>query len=149
MGWPEHKPFAEGGFSKVWRVTYRGELVVAKVLARAAGAQSIRNAEAWMHGVKKEVAILHRLSACPNIVTVLGVYETPDGAVVLMEYASGGSLSAYLHSTTADYTSVSMGTGMGAGTSAGTGSGTATSMDSAGRAGGRRPTHDLRPARNR
>ena len=145
VGWPEHKPFAEGGFSKVWRVTYRGEMVVAKVLARAAGAQSIRNAEAWMHGVKKEVAILHRLSACPNIVTVLGVYETPDGAVVLMEYASGGSLSAYLHSTTADYTSVSMGTGMGAGTSAGTGSGTATSMDSAGRAGGHMPPVELLP----
>jgi serine/threonine protein kinase len=94
--WHEEQPFAQGGFCKVWRVTYGGEVVAAKVLVRA-GAQSIRKAEAWMNSVKKEAAIMHRLSACANIVTVLGVFEKADGAVLLMEYASGGSLRDYLH----------------------------------------------------
>ena len=108
--WHEDAPFAEGGFSKVWRVTYRGEVVVAKVLVRA-GAQSISKAEAWMNGVKKEAAILHRLSACDSIVKVLGLFEKVDGAVLLMEYASGGSLRDYLHGAASGTAGTDTGTG--------------------------------------
>ena len=94
--WHEDSAFAAGGFSTVWRVMYCGEVVAAKVVTRPA-ARSIRKAEAWLHGVKKEAAILHRLSACDSIVNVLGIYEKADGVVVLMEYASGGTLRDYLH----------------------------------------------------
>jgi hypothetical protein len=100
--WHEDREFAAGGFSTVWRVTYRGAVVAAKVIARPGAQQSIRKAEAWLHGVKKEAAFLHRLSACENIVNVLGIFEKPDGAVVLMEYASGGTLHDYLHGTSMD-----------------------------------------------
>jgi succinate dehydrogenase hydrophobic anchor subunit len=99
--WHEDSAFAAGGFSTVWRVTYCGEVVAAKVLTRP-GAQSIRKAETWLHGVKKEAAILHRLSACDNIVNVLGIFERPNGAVLLMEYASGGTLSNHLHGASMD-----------------------------------------------
>jgi hypothetical protein len=121
--WHEERAFAAGGFSTVWRVTYCGEVVAAKVLTRPPGAQSIRKAEAWLHGVKKEAAILHRLSACDNIVNVLGIYERPDGAVVLMEYASGGTLRDYLHGVSMDDASTFTGTaGTGTGKSASTSS---------------------------
>jgi hypothetical protein len=50
--------------------------------------------EAWLHGVKKEAAFLHRLSACESIINVIGILK-PDGAVVLVEYASGGTLRDY------------------------------------------------------
>jgi hypothetical protein len=109
--WHEDRAFAAGGFSTVWRVLYCGEVVAAKVLARPPRAQSIRKAEAWLHGIKKEAAILHRLSACDNIVNVLGMYERPDGAVVLMEYASGGTLRDYLHGVNMDDASTFTGTG--------------------------------------
>jgi serine/threonine protein kinase len=116
--------------------------VAAKVLARALGAQSIRKAEAWMHGVKKEAAILHRLSACPNIINVVGVYEKRDGAVVLMEYASGGSLRDFLHGIdTGD---------SGTGTGTGTGKGGSTSSSTTGTAGtgvGALPAAPLEPLR--
>jgi serine/threonine protein kinase len=129
--WHEPRPFAAGGFSTVWRVTHCGAVVAAKVLERP-GAQSIRKAEAWMNGVKKEAAILHRLSACENIVSVLGIFERDDGAaVVLMEYASGGSLRDYLHGTDAG-----TGTGTGLGTGKSMDTGTAGSMGSGARSAG-------------
>jgi hypothetical protein len=95
--WHEDKPFAEGGFSTVWRVTYRGEIVAAKVLQRSQVAQSMRSTRRWLDGVEREVRILHHLSACANIINVLGVYERAEGAVVFMEYASGGTLYEHLH----------------------------------------------------
>jgi hypothetical protein len=119
--WHEERAFAAGGFSTVWRVMYCGEVVAAKVVTRP-GAQSIRKAEAWLHGVKKEAAILHRLSACENIVNVLGIFERADGAVVLMEYASGGTLRDYLHGIRLDDASTFTGTGTGTGKSASTSS---------------------------
>jgi tRNA A-37 threonylcarbamoyl transferase component Bud32 len=94
--WHESAPFAQGGFSKVWRVTFLGEVVAAKVLPRVRGLQNVKEVEEWIHSVKREVAILHSLSVCDNIVTVLGVYIRADDAVVLMEYASGGDLRSYL-----------------------------------------------------
>jgi hypothetical protein len=129
--WHEDSAFAAGGFSTVWRVTYCGEVVAAKVLTRP-GAQSIRKAEAWLHGVKKEAAILHRLSACDNIVNVLGIYEKADGAVVLMEYASGGTLRDYLHGISMDDASTFTGTGTGTGKSASTSSSVADSTAAGG-----------------
>ena len=125
----------------MWRVTYCGEVVAAKVLARPPGAQSIRKAEAWLHGVKKEAAILHRLSACDNIVNVLGIYENSDGAVVLMEYAAGGTLRDYLHGISMDDASTFTGTGTGK--SASTGSSLANST--AGGAGARAAVGDPLP----
>jgi serine/threonine protein kinase len=110
--WHEGREFAAGGFSAVWRVMYCGEVVAAKVVKRP-GAQSIREAEKWLHGVKKEAAILHRLSACANIVNVLGIFERPDGAVVLMEYAAGGTLRDHIHGISMDDPSTVMGTGTG------------------------------------
>jgi serine/threonine protein kinase len=118
--WHEDEPFAAGGFSTVWRVQYSGAVVAAKVIARTPGAQSIRKAEAWMHSVKKEAAILHRLSACPSIVNVIGLFEMPDGAaVVLMEYASGGCLRNYLHGSQPEDTPTGTGTGKSASTGTG------------------------------
>jgi hypothetical protein len=112
--WPEDEPFATGGFSQVFRVSFRGTIVAAKVLARAQ-AQSLADAEGWLHGVKREAAIMHRLAECKNIVTVLGLFEKADGAVVLMEYASGGTLGDYLRGVPADPS-----TGTTTGTSGGT-----------------------------
>jgi hypothetical protein len=116
--WHEDTPFAAGGFSTVWRVMYRGRVVAAKAIIRPPGAHSIRKAEQWLHGVKKEAAILHRLSACDNIVNVLGIFERPDGAVVLMEYASGGTLHDHLHGIS--MADMSTGTGTGASLTSGT-----------------------------
>jgi hypothetical protein len=110
--WHEDRAFAAGGFSTVWRVQYCDEVVAAKVITRP-GAQSFRRAEEWLNGVKKEAAILHRLSACENIVNVLGIFERPDGAVVLMEYAAGGTLRAYIHGISMDDESTFTGTGTG------------------------------------
>jgi hypothetical protein len=121
--WHEDREFAAGGFSTVWRVRYCGEVVAAKVLTRP-GAQSIHKAEEWLHGVKKEAAILHRLSACDNIINVLGIFERPDGAVVLMEYASGGTLRDYLHPVRIEGATF---TGTGESASTGTGKSASTS----------------------
>ena len=117
--WHEDRAFAAGGFSAVWRVMYCGEVVAAKVVTRP-GAQSIRKAEKWLHGIKQEAAILHRLSASANIINVLGIFEKPDGAVVLMEYADGGTLRDYLHGISMDDVSTFTGTGTGTGKSAST-----------------------------
>ena len=140
--WHEDSAFAAGGFSAVWRVMYCGGVVAAKVVTRPA-ARSIRKAEAWLHGVKKEAAILHRLSACDNIVNVLGIYENSDGAVVLMEYASGGTLRDYLHGTSMEDASTFTGTGTGTGKSASTSSSVANST--AGGAGARAAVGELLP----
>jgi hypothetical protein len=124
--WHEDREFAAGGFSTVWRVTYRGAVVAAKVIARPRAQQSIRKAEAWLHGVKKEAAFLHRLSACENIVNVLGIFEKPDGAVMLMEYASGGTLRDYLHGISMDDASTFTGTGTGKSASTSSSAGNST-----------------------
>jgi serine/threonine protein kinase len=122
--WHEDEPFEEGGFSQVWRVQYRGKVVAAKVLSRTQGGRGIRKAEAWLNGVKREAAILRRLSACANIINVIGMFENSDGDVVLlMEYAAGGSLGDYLHGTH----TAGMGTGTGKG-----GSTSSSVADSAG-----------------
>jgi serine/threonine protein kinase len=76
-----------------------------------------------LHGVKKEAAILHRLSACDNIVNVLGIFERPEGAVVLMEYASGGTLHDHLHGVSMADMSTGTGTGTGASLASGTADG--------------------------
>ena len=56
-----------------------------EVLRRSQVAQGTHSPRKWLYGVEREVRILHHLSACANIVSVLGVFEQPDGAVVLME----------------------------------------------------------------
>jgi hypothetical protein len=129
--WHEDKPFAAGGFSTVWRVMYGGKVAAAKVITRP-GVQSIGMAEAWLHCIKKEAAILHRLSACENIVNVLGIYERPDGAVVLMEYASGGTLRDHLHGIRMEDASTFTGTGTGSGSRASRPAGGGSAVESAG-----------------
>jgi hypothetical protein len=111
--WHEDKPFAEGGFGTVWRVTYRGEIVAAKVLRRSQVAQSMHSTRRWLAGVEREVRILHHLSVCANIINVLGVYERADGAVVLMEYASGGTLYEHLHCSDSRLSTLGTGTSRG------------------------------------
>jgi hypothetical protein len=124
--WHEDKPFAEGGFSTVWRVTYRGKIVAAKVLRRSQVAQSMHSTRRWLAGVEREVRILHHLSASENIINVLGVYERADGAVVFMEYASGGTLYDYLHGTSSRLTELETGTSCGGTAKTRTGGTTAT-----------------------
>jgi hypothetical protein len=94
--WHEDEPFAEGGFGCVWRVKYQGAVVAAKVLRRPQ-VNSMQKTKMWLSRVERECRVLALLSECPNIIDVIGIFQQADGAVVLMEYASGGTLYKYLH----------------------------------------------------
>ncbi|XP_048851327.1 mitogen-activated protein kinase kinase kinase 11-like isoform X2 [Brienomyrus brachyistius] len=97
---PEEVDFAElsleevigvGGFGKVYRGTWRGELVAVK----AARQDPDEDISVTSHNVRREARLFAMLTH-PNIITLKGVCLQEPNMCLIMEYAAGGPLSRAL-----------------------------------------------------
>lgn len=80
-----------GGFGKVYRGTWRGELVAVKA-ARQVPDEDI---SVTAQNVRNEARVFAMLTH-PNIITLIGVCLQEPNMCLIMEYASGGPLSRAL-----------------------------------------------------
>ena len=79
----------------MFRVKQRRFTRAAKVVSLRGLTEKKR--QAIYDGVKKELTMMCRVDRCENIIRVFGVVKNiPDKLVLVMEYASNGSLRDYL-----------------------------------------------------
>lgn len=84
-----------GAQGEVFRVKQHIRTRAAKVVSLQGLEEDER--EKIKDGVKQELLILCRVNMCDNIVRMFGIVNIPDKLVILMEYASEGSLRRYLN----------------------------------------------------
>ncbi len=89
----------KGGQGEVYRVKYSRSVCAAKVVNLRGLVE--RKRRKIYDGVRKELATMCRVDRCENIVRMFGmVHNMPEKLVLVMEYASQGSLRRYLSEDT-------------------------------------------------
>ena len=89
----------KGGQGEVFRVKQRRFTRAAKVVSLRGLTEEKRRK--LYDGVRKELTLMCRVDRCDNIVRVFGVVkDIPDKLILVMEYASKGSLRDYLDKAT-------------------------------------------------
>jgi serine/threonine protein kinase len=92
--WHEEKPFDKGSFGLVFRITYEGTVLVAKVINLED--EPVRMHEKIKEQYAAEVALMAGLRST-NIVSIYGAITTrPGQLVIIMEYCEMGTLRNFL-----------------------------------------------------
>ena len=91
--WDEEKPFANGTFGDVYRVTYEYNICIAKKI----NLKSIppNRLEATKSDIFKEIAVMGELRSTFTV-QIFGSIMRRTESIIIMEYCEGGSLRAFL-----------------------------------------------------
>ncbi|GMI53597.1 hypothetical protein ScalyP_jg2107, partial [Parmales sp. scaly parma] len=91
--WNEEKPFANGTFGDVYRVTYEYNICIAKKINLKAIPPN--RLEATKSDILKEIAVMGELRSTFTV-HIFGSIMRRTESIIIMEYCEGGSLRAFL-----------------------------------------------------